>query len=233
MKEDKTASQLLKEFMNSDAYKQQEKILEEKRKSVKIGNNVIHLEYLGEINNSGLKQIKDHLNSVGLELSSFDKSGVMYASLEEYSLVTYFILNQPLISEILKGVGTNALWDAIKYSVMIVRSKIKGEKYNKSTSGQTEQKDIKFGLQVNLDKNTGFNIELDGALSDELIENSLDKVLDFLQEQNLRDKYQIQDYVYYSVEDEKWIKKDVLEELSKKAHSKPKKTKQTKSKKKK
>jgi hypothetical protein len=121
--------ELLDEFMNSDAYKRQAKLLEEKQKSVKTGDNIVHLEYLGELNDSDLVEINDKLKTVSLELSSFDKSGVMYNSLEEYSLVTFFVLNQPIVIELLKGIGTNALWDVIKFSILSVRDKIKVERY--------------------------------------------------------------------------------------------------------
>jgi len=223
MNEKKTTKELLDEFMNSEAFKNQKKLLEERQKTIKTGDNVIHLEYIGELNETDLLEINEKLNSVGLELSSFNKSGVMYNFLEEYSLVTFLVLNQPLIIELLKGVGTNALWDVIKNSLLSLRTKIKGEQYNKNTAGTIEQKEIKFGIKVNLDTNTGFNMELDGNVSDEIIEKSLDKVLDFLNEQKPREKYQIPDYVYYSDKEDKWVKLDVMKEISKKSKSKKKK----------
>lgn len=220
MQENKSMGELLDEFMNSDAYKRQAKLLEEKQKSIKTGDNIVHLEYLGELNDSDLVEINNKLKTVSIELSSFDKSGVMYNSLEEYSLVTFFVLNQPIVIELLKGVGTNALWDVIKFSILSVRDKIKGERYYKNQAGTFEQKEIKFGLQVNLDNKTGFNIELDGNVSDETIEKCLDKVLGFLKEQKPRNKYQIPDYVYYSEKEDKWVKLDVMEEIEKKMKKK-------------
>lgn len=87
-----------------------------------MGDNVVHLEYLGELNEACLSEINEKLKTAGLELSSFNKSGVMYNSFEEYSLVTFFVLNQPLIIELLKGVGTNALWDVIKRSFFVIKN---------------------------------------------------------------------------------------------------------------
>ncbi len=225
MEEKRTTKEILDEFKNSEAYKNQEKLLEERQKTVKSGANVVHLEYLGELNEAELLEINEKLKTAGLELSSFNKSGVMYNNLEEYSLVTFFVLNQQLVIELLKGVGTNVLWDVIKHSLLSLRSKIKGKRYNKNIAGTIEQKEIKFGLQVNLDKNTGFNFELDGNVSDDIIEKSLDKVLNFLREQKPREKYQIRDYVYYSEKEDKWIKLDVMREISKKTKSKKKKKK--------
>jgi len=58
-----------------------------------MGDNVVHLEYLGELNEACLSEINEKLKTAGLELSSFNKSGVMYNSFEEYSLVTFCVLN--------------------------------------------------------------------------------------------------------------------------------------------
>ena len=222
MEEKETAQQILRNYMNSDSYKNQAKLLAEKKKTVKTGDNVLHLEYLGELNNSNLIEINNKLETAGLELSSYDKSGVMYNTFEEYSLVTFFVLNQALLLRVLEGVGTNALWDVIKFTLLSVRNKIKGEKYSKNTAGTIEEKNITFGLQVNLDNNTGFNIKLDGDVSDDIIENSLDKVLDFLREQRPRDEYQVPDFVYFSQKDNAWVKLDVIEEINKQANSKKK-----------
>lgn len=99
------------------------------------------------------------------------------------------------------------------------------KKYYKATSGNIEEKEIKFGVQVNLDENTGFNFEIEGNLDNEVIENSLDKILDFMREQQTRKTYQIPDYVHYSEQEHKWIKIDVMDAIRKKANKQRKKKK--------
>lgn len=206
----------LDEFMNSDAYKAQDKLINDRNKTVKRGPNVLHLEYLGEFSEDELQEINENLSKVNLELSSFNKSGVFYNSLDKYNLVTYFVIHQALVVEILKSIGTSALWDSIKWSLMFGWDKLKGKTYHKGVGSKIKEEKVKFGLSVKLDKNTGFNFELDGNLDKEIIESSLDKVFNFLKEQKVNDNYKIPDYVYYSEKEEKWIKIDVMEEITKK-----------------
>ena len=227
MGDKKSKNNMLTDFMNSETYKKQKELIDERSKTIKSGDNVIHLTYLGELDNDDLSEINNLLTKGKLELSSFNKSGTMEnsLSLEDFTLVTYLVLNQPIVIELLKGVGTNAIWDSIKASVLFIRNKIKGKKYYKGTSGSIEEKDIKFGLQVNLDKNTGFNFELEGNLDNEIIENLLDKIIDFMKEQKPRNKYQIADYVYYSKQEGKWIKVDVMNEIRREIKKQTKKKK--------
>jgi hypothetical protein len=218
MTDKKSENNTLQDFINSETYKQQEELIEESRKTVKSGNNVIHLTHLGELNNDDLNEINNLLTKDKLVLSSYNRSGMMEASLEDFALNTFLVLSQPIVIELLKGVGTNAIWDSIKITALFIRNKIKGKNYLKVTSGGNEEKEIKVGIQVNLDKNTGFNFELQGNLDNEIIENSLDKILDFIREQQPRKTYQIPDYVYYSEQKQKWIKIDVMDAIREKAN---------------
>ncbi|QXP68509.1 hypothetical protein [Polaribacter sp. AHE13PA] len=202
--------------MNKDAYNAQDNPINDRKKTVKRGPNVLHLEYLGGLSEDDLKEINENLSKANLELSSFNKSGVFYNSIDEYSLVTYFVIHQVLIIEILKNIGTSALWDSIKWSLMFGWNKLKGKTYHKGVGSKITEEKVKFGLSVKLDENTGFNFELDGNLDKEIIESSLDKVFDFLKEQKVNDNYKIPDYVYYSEKEEKWLKIDVIAEIIKK-----------------
>ena len=117
MNKNKSVKEHLDEFKNSDLYKTQDKLLKERNKTVKRGSNILHLNYLGEFSESELEEINKKLSNANLELSSFNKSGVIYNSLEEYSLVTYFVIHQPIFIEILKNIGNSAIWDSIKWSL--------------------------------------------------------------------------------------------------------------------
>ena len=98
------------DFFKSNTWKEYEKMMTEKEKYIKKGPNVIHLEYLGKMLTD--KDINDYeikLKDVGLELSRFDKSEVMYASLDKYSLIAYILLAQPIIGEFIKDMTSNVL----------------------------------------------------------------------------------------------------------------------------
>jgi len=217
-KSNQTSKEMLDEFMQSDTFKQMETVEVERRKTVKSGPDVIHLEYIGELTVDDLKEIDEELSKAQLKLSSYNKSGVAYANLDTFSLVSYLVISQPIITELLKGVGTNALWDVIKLTSIKIWEKVKGEKVTKyNKDGVVNQKAITFGLQVKLDQNTSINVELKGDVDKEIIAESLDKVLKFIGEQKLNEKYQITDYAHFDSTSKKWIKTDVKAEVNKMA----------------
>lgn len=213
----KKSSELLKGYISSDTFKKQENLIAERRKSIKTGDNVIHLQYLGVFENEELEDINQILKKAELELSSYNYIGITQNNIESFTLVTFLVINRPLIIELLKGLATNVAWDIIKETIFFARDKIKGKKISKVTSASVEEKDITFGLKVNLDENTSFSFELKGNLSNEVIEHSLDKVLDFLKDQKIKTTYQIPDFVKFSEKDNKWVKIDVMKEIKKKS----------------
>jgi hypothetical protein len=213
--EKKSTKEMLDDIMQSDSYKSQQKLIEERKKTIKRGNNVVHLEFLGELEQNELNEIENKLKSANLELSYFNKTGVIYNNLDQYSLVTYFVLSQPLVQEILKSIGMSATWDSIKWVITFALEKLKGKKYNKIVDSEIKESEMKFGFSAKLDENTEFNFELDGNLDKEIIQNSLNQAFEFLEKQKINESYKIADYVNYSKEEKEWKKTDVMEEISK------------------
>lgn len=194
-----------------------------KEKTIKKGDNVIHLEHLGEFSEADLATIQANLEKKFLELSSFDKSGLMVASLDEYTLLTYILLTEPIIKTILTELGTNAIWDSIKWTTIYAWGKVKGKRYTKITSADTKERAIKFGLKIHLDDRTKFDLELSGDLEVEDIERVLDKGLDYLKDLKPNLDHQHPDYLKYSKTEDKLIRLVVLDELKKKKKKKKKK----------
>jgi hypothetical protein len=197
---------IIENFQESELYKNHKKLLEERRKTIKKGNNIIHLQHLGQFSNDELQEINKNLSSVNLELSSYDKSGDFSASLETSELIAYFLIHQQLINEILKNVGNNAIWEIVKSSLLFGWKKLRNDKYYKITSSTKEEKKVKYGLKVELDKNTRFEFELSGDLDKEIIENSLDKILDFLKDQKKNETSKLKTSTKYSKKEKKWKK---------------------------
>jgi hypothetical protein len=189
----------------------------EKRKTIKKGNNVIHLDYVGVINNDDIKEIEEILNKAGLELSSYDKSHQITAhvSIEDFTFITFLAIPPSIVTELLIGIGSSAIWDTIKLVAFAIWKKLQQKTYNKTSGGKSIKQYISFGLNIEVNNNTKFNIELKGNLSEDIIKESLDKVIDFLKEQQPKEKPEIEDFVYYNSETKQWIKIDVMEELRK------------------
>ena len=182
--------------------------------------NKIHLEYLGEFTDLELNEIEDKLSKVDLQLISHNKSGIPYATLEDYTLITFFMIHQALMFEILKNVGMSATWDAIKIILKYSWNKLKGKKYNKYQGGKFTEKEIKFGFEAQLDENTSFNLELSGNLDSNDIDKVLDKALGFIGSQKRNNSYKIPDYCFYDEKSKQWIKIDVMDEIRKKIKKK-------------
>ena len=194
----------------------------ERNQTVKKGDNVLHLEFLGELSDKELKEIETKLSDANLELSYYNKSGITYASLEDYSLVTFFIIHQALMLEILKNAGMNATWDAIKWSLLFSWSKLRGKKFNKYQGSKFTEKETKFGFTAQLDEHTSLNLELNGNLDNEQVAVALDKVLGFIEKHKRNHSYKMPDYSYYDKTKGEWIKDDVMEEIRKKSKKKNK-----------
>lgn len=204
------------DILKSDWYLELEKLHEERKKTLKTGDNVIHLEYLGGLlDYNEIIDIEKKLEQSQLQLSRYDKSGFPQAALEDYLNVVFIAIQAPLISNILNGAASSFVWESIKYSVKKIWIKVHQKKYTKLSTGTQEKKNITFGLEVKLNENTGFNFRLDGDLSEEIIEKSLDKVIDCLNQQKINESYKHPYFMTYNTTLDNWEKLDVELELKK------------------
>lgn len=208
----------LKEILNSDWYLEFQKRHEERYKTVKVGDNIVHLSYLrGVVDNKDITEIEEYLKCSELELSLLDKHGLAQNALEDYMNVICICISTPLISNILIGVLSSSVWDSIKFAVKKVWLNVRNKEYISLKAGSSEKKKITFGLEIKLDENTGFNFRLEGDISEELVDRSLDKALDFLKKQKMK-KQKMNKHSYfmmYDADKKKWNKIDVEEELYK------------------
>jgi hypothetical protein len=203
------------DFLNSEKHKEYVRTLKEKEKSIKSGKNVIHLDYYAPlITESDLTEYEDILEHASLELSHFDKSGVFYASFEDFTNAMFVAIQQPLIQSILTGLASSVTWDSIKYVIIKTWEKVRNKNITKLYAGnETEKKPLTFGMHIKLGKNTEFNFRLDGSISDEVISDSLDKGLNFLREQKLNSNPKLPYLVVFNSENGKWEKIDVEEKI--------------------
>lgn len=210
--------------MNSELFKDQAEILNEKRKSVKTGSNVVHIDYYGDLLNADdLNEYFNLLKTNSLELSSFDKSGVVYNDLEDYSNLISVALGDELTKNVIFNVVGSFVWETIK--TIIKRIFIKTDKQEINSfygKGQVKKKQTTFGISLSLDKNTGFNFRLDSNFNSETIDKSLDQAVDFIKNQTPNDSYSLPVFLYYDHENTKWVPVNIMEDISK-THLKKKK----------
>lgn len=193
----------------------------EKYSTIKEGDNVIHLEYYhGLLNDSDLHEISQTLKIVDFELSRFDRNGVPMASLDDFMLQLFLMINDSIVKDILIGSAGSMLWDSIKSTSIYIWKKIKLRYWEQK---EETDKPLNFGLKMKLDENTKFDFNLSGNLSEEILEQSVDKILEILKASE-KNKHPKSAGFYRVDENGEWEKVNVNEEILK-LHSKKKKKK--------
>jgi len=210
----------LSESKEHQEYLRQQK---EKRKTLKSGEDVMHLSYYENVfTTNELSHFKSEIEKLDLEFSYYNQSGDVNAYLDDYSLDVFFILSQLTLNEILNGTLSNLTWETLKFVVLKGWKKAKDKILTKATPRKATQKRIRFGLKVHFDKNTSFNMHLNGDLNEETILKALDKTFDFIKSQTKNSEYKMSDFVTYYEDKEKWVAIDVLDEILKKRKKKEK-----------
>jgi hypothetical protein len=184
--------------------------------TVKQGTNVIHLDYYDGLLDSGdIRQIENDLSSQGYELSRFDKSGVAYNNLHDYTLHLAYYLSDPVVQVILTGIGTNALWDMIKkvsfYTWQRVRTK-------KVMQNKGRQEALNFGLKLQLGKDTKLELKFGNDATEATTLQALDKVIDLIKDtkQNTPATPQPARMHRFDATTGKWMEIDMLKEIREK-----------------
>jgi hypothetical protein len=191
-------------------------MMSEKYSTIKRGDNVVHLDYYeGLITTSEITDIENSLKEYNLELSRFDKNGVPYAYIEDFNLHLAIFLSDPVVQNILLGLGTNGLWDTIKKTAFFVWTKVKQRHWD-NPAEQGRKANLNFGLKVKLDKNTGFDLKLDGDLSEELVLEALDKTIELLKSTDKKDSPKKADFYKFDKQTKEWTKVDIMAEMRKK-----------------
>lgn len=220
MKESEETSKQIDDIMNCDIMREYEKRMAEKELTVKRGDNVVHVNYYeGIITSEDLNAVDDQLKVIQLELSSYDKSGVMYASLEDFTNLMNVVINHELTKNVVFGVVSNIVWETIKAITLKIHKKVKGHSITKISTKPTN-KELTFGLHLSLNRNTGFEFRLDAKLSTETVDKALDKAKDYVKTQTPNESYKQPKFLYYDEKKNEWVVVDVMAEIRKQTNKK-------------
>lgn len=179
--------------------------------TIKKGPNVIHLDYFGGLLDAEeIKAIEDQLAAASLELSRFDKSGIIYGNLQDYTLPIAFFIGPHIVSQLITGLGPNILWDAIKAVVTYTWKKWRG---NSKLQGARQN----FGIKLFTAEQHTLELKLEGDQSQETFLKSLDKVLKVVQQKPKRSKAQLSNFFVFDAAQSEWVEVDVMAALRKKA----------------
>ncbi|RLJ32975.1 hypothetical protein CLU97_2446 [Chryseobacterium sp. 7] len=194
-----------------------------KMSTVKRGDNIIHLDYFdGLIIANEISEIENLLEDGKLELSRFDKRGISYNSIEDFTLQVSLYINNPVIQSILLGVAGNIAWDSIKNTSIFIWKTIKKRHWDNEESNKRQK--INFGLKIKTDKEKIISLNLDSELTDDLLLKALDKSLEVVKELNKLDiqkdsddtLFYPADFYTFDIEKKLWLEVDIMEEIRKK-----------------
>lgn len=187
---------------------------DEKLKSIKHGDNVFHLEYFSNIiDSSDLLDFQKSLTNIESEFSSYDQSGDINASFDNFALDVYLVLSQITVQSILANSINSATWDVIKSVIVKIWRKTRKREITIYSNKKTEKRKISFGIKVIIDKNTQLDFNLKGDISDDLILSSLDKSLDLIRNHERNSKYKFPYFVDLNEKSGEWTSIDVETKL--------------------
>lgn len=181
----------------------------------------IFIQHIGDsVPPLDIEEYRQILKKVGYGLDTHDTSGKARASLEEYMLLSIVFLEPYVLAELYSQIEGNVKWDAIKFVVRKLFSKLKGKKCNRITSKTITEQPITFGVKAIVDKNTKYDFSFTD-LDPDKFDSTLDKMLEFLKEQTPKQKIQPTQFVRYDKKKGRWVEVNVLKELREK-HQKSK-----------
>lgn len=193
----------------------------DKYSTIKKGANVIHLDYYhGLIDDNDIEQIENIISKADLELSRFDKNGVPYNSLQDFTLQVSIFLSDPIVQSVLFGLGTNALWDAIKQSAILVWRRLKLRLW--SLPEEQRKAKINFGLKVQINSKTSIDLKLDGEVSETTTLEAFDKAIDLIRSVKSKNKMEQGKLFIYNSSKKSWEEVDVMAEIRKIAENQAK-----------
>lgn len=166
---------LMKDSWSNEKIEEHADWMEGKLSKIKKGDNVIHLTHMTRIiNESDLILLNEKLSTVEYELSSYDTSGDIMASAEDFIKDIILYLNQITVKEaILLGLGTNAIWDVIKSTIAFIYKKVKSSTTVTMSSETVTERRPSFVVTVNLTKEKSLEFRID-----DIPENSIAEAVD-------------------------------------------------------
>ncbi len=148
---------------------EQANFMADKEKTIRKGENVLHIDYLGGLlSNDDLIEFEVELKKIGVELSSYDRTGVQYNSLDELTGVVRQVLSSGVTHDILISVVGSAVWVGLCKVWTLTYKKLKGKQITKfSAGGHSTIKDATMSIVLKLNPTTSIEYNLRGDFESE------------------------------------------------------------------
>lgn len=211
MDERKVYKDALSKFAPEMTEEQQDKYIdftEQKKSTVLRGDDVIHLNYFhGLIDELDIKYITAEFRDINLRLSRYDKNGIIFGSLKDYSLQISFALSNPIVQGIIAGLTVNAVWAGVKKAVWFIWKKIMLEQMS-----LPEKSKMNFGLRVETTNGAWVDFKLDGNFSEQTVLTALDKILPIIQQKRQFERDKL-NFLIFDPENNEWNLVDTMAEF--------------------
>ncbi len=200
--------------MQKDVWEEQRLLLEERRRTIVLSPTALHIDYYGPIlTPKELKECEHVLREAGLQLSSFNKTGIVYAAFEDYSNLARVILHDELTKSIVYGVAGSLVWETIKEVTKRAWRSLAGAKTKRVSGPDIEDSKVTFGIDYRIDANTGIAFRLEGSLSEASLDKILDETRSLVGKMTPNAEYQRPLFARYDVKTKRWVILDPIEEV--------------------
>jgi hypothetical protein len=207
----------LKEFspgLSEEFIDRQVELKAKNQETVKKGPNVVHLDYFsGIIDEGDINDFEETLTKADLVLSRYDKSGVVYASLQEFTLQVAIAFGPNLVSSLVQS----ATWDAIKVVTKKSWQLVRSRNLRSVDTNQTHE--LNFGLKISFQNNKVTEFHLQSGFSPEVYEKAMDKILEFALKQDHQPVASngLADFMEFDTTSDDWGKVDVMAKFRERA----------------
>ena len=175
--------------------------------NLKKGPYVVHLEYYhGILDDQDIGELEELLGQAGLELSRHNKTGQVYANIQDYALQISIAFGPSIVTAIMQS----ATWDVIKAITKKSWQLIANRGGSLRTFGSAET--MNFGLKIKLENNRISEFHLDSKLPPEVFDKAMEKFLEYVSSQQPEPVIPsaIPDFMTFDIESEEWGKVDVM-----------------------
>jgi hypothetical protein len=205
-----------------------------KEKTVKRGDNILHIDYYtGLLTDDDLKKLELDLEQIGLELSYYNKTGVMYNSLDELTSVVRQILSNNVTHDILIGLAGSAIWESLCKIWVFTYKRLKGKKITKMfAGGRNTIKDATMSIVLKLNEATSIEYNLRGDFENDqeaietfkkILENAKQIPLSTVPKRPIVAEANFETKTVEIIDEQKFYLNKIIKQKEKEKLSKPKK----------
>ncbi|WP_434401837.1 hypothetical protein M1Q06_04215 [Planococcus sp. 11815] len=161
-----------------------------------------------------IDDFKEVLDRNEIAFNVHDKEGKFLALDAEFFTTVTLVLHSQVVNSLVLGVSSSAVWEAIKHFSKKTQKNTCDEKYTSYTANGASEKDITFSINAKVNNNEYvFHLS---KVPLQQADTALDKILEFLSEQDKSDSFSQTHIVKYSDSNSEWISKELGELIDEK-----------------